>query len=113
MNQTGLIIKVLKEANMDDCIPEKNPQSTVPLGKNEEGTPFDEEWEYAVVVGMLMYLSTSSRPDIAYAVNQCARLTHNPKDSYAIGVRKILRYLKGTCVKGMNIQPTNQYDTHC
>ena len=75
LTQTGLITKVLKEANMDDCNPAKTPCSTVPLGKNEEGVPFDEEWEYDVVVDILMYLSTNSRTDITYAVNQCARFT--------------------------------------
>ena len=65
LTQTGLVTKVLKEANMDDWPP-------FPLGKDEEGAPFDEGWEYAVVVDMLMYLSTNSRPDITYAVNECA-----------------------------------------
>lgn len=40
---------------------------------------------------MVMYISENSRPDSAYAVNQCARFKHNPKNSHAIGVRSILR----------------------
>ena len=69
MTPTGLITKVLKEANMDDCNPAKAPSSTVPLGKDKEGAPFDEGLEYTVVVGMLMYISTNSRHDITYSVN--------------------------------------------
>ena len=33
-----------------------------------------------MVVVMLMYLDTHSRPNIAYAVNQFVQLTRNPKD---------------------------------
>ena len=111
--QTGLIDKVLKEANMSGCNPAKTPCSTTPLGKDVDGDSFSEDWEYPVVVGMLMYLATNSRPDIAYAVNQCARFTHNPKASHAIGIKRILRYLKGTDTKGMTIQPTDKLDVHC
>ena len=98
---------------MNDCNSAKTPCSTVPLGKDVDGDAFNKDWEYATVVGMLMYLATNSRPDIAYAVNQCARFTHNPKDSHATGVKRVLRYLKGTRTKGMTIQPTATHDVHC
>ena len=113
LTQTGLIAKVLKESNMNDCNSDKTPCSTVPLGKDIDGEAFNEDWEYASVVGMLMYLPTNSRPDIAYAVNQCARFTHNHKDSHATGVKRVLRYLKGNKNKGMTIQPTATHDVHC
>ena len=31
------------------------------------------------IIGMQMFLSTDSRPDIAYAINQCAKSTHYQK----------------------------------
>ena len=57
------------------------------------------------IVGMLLYLAGSTRPDIAYAVHQCARFSHLPKASHEIGVKHIVRYLKGTRDKGLIIKP--------
>ena len=113
LTQSGLIDKVLQTCNMDACNSAKTPSSTTPLGKDVDGEPFSEDWDYAAVIGMLMYLSTNSRPDIAYAVNQCARFTHSPKNSHGLGVKRIVRYLRGTRDKGMIIQPTSSYNVDC
>ena len=71
---------------MDDSNPMATPALGTPLGTDAKGLPFDEEWDYASVVGMLLYLSSNSRPDIQFAVHQCARFTHCPKNSHAVAV---------------------------
>jgi hypothetical protein len=48
------------------------------------------------MVGSLMYLVSWTRPDIAFAVSQCARHMSNPGPSHVIAAKRILRYLKGT-----------------
>ena len=53
------------------------------------------------MIGMLFYLANNTHPDIAYAVHQAARLTHNPKHSHASGVKWIIRYLQQTRTKGL------------
>jgi len=85
---------------MTDCNPNKVPASTEALGSDPEGEPFDEQWNYASIVGMLIYLSTNSRPDITYAVSQVAQFNHNPKKSHGTAVKMILWYLKGMMDKG-------------
>ena len=85
------------------------PSSTVPLGIDADGDNFDEEWKYATVVGMRMYLAQNSRPNIAYAVHQCARFTHAPKSSHATGIKRILRYLQGTKDKGLIMNPSTKF----
>ena len=80
---------------MESCNTAKTPCSTVSLEKDEDGDPFNESWEYSTVVGMLMYLAKKSRPDIAYAVNQCARFTHCPKASHALRIHMIFAVLEG------------------
>ena len=45
---------------------------------------------------MLLYLSNNSRPDIQFAVHQCARFNHSPRNSHAKAVKQIIRYLKAT-----------------
>eukprot|EP00957_Ditylum_brightwellii_P139567 10636505-Ditylum_brightwellii.AAC.1 len=57
----------------------------------------------------MMYLASTTRPDIAFAIYQCAHFTHNPKHSHEIALKQIGRYLAGlwnsenihnpTCVK--------------
>ena len=58
--------------------------------------------------GGLLWLSTRTRPDIAFAVSQVARFTASPKQSHAKAVKSILRYLRGTIDKGMIIRPTTE-----
>ena len=106
LTQTGLIKKVLITAGMENSkATVKTPASTTPLGLDINGDSFNESWEYPVIIGMLLYLSQNSRPDIAYAVHQCARFTHCPKDSHAVAVKRILRYLNSTKDKGMMLKP--------
>ena len=38
----------------------------------------------------------NTRLDIQFAVHQCARFNHNPKQSHHNAVKKIVRYLKET-----------------
>ena len=73
----------------------------------------EEDWEYASIIGMLMYLANNSRPDIAHAVHACARYTHSPKKSHATAVKHILRYLKGTQDKGMLLCPNKLHELNC
>ena len=96
LTQTGLIKKVLALCGMEDCNAKDTPAGTVPLGTDSKGEPCQHDWDYASAVGMLMYLCSNSRPDIQFAVHQCARFTHQPKHSHELAILRICRYLKGT-----------------
>jgi len=113
LTQTGLIDKVLKVTGLQDSNHKHTPASTVPLGTDANGTSMQESWNYASVVGMLMYLANNSRPDIQFAVHQCARFTHCPKQSHAEGVKRVCRYLAGTSRNGLTFKPTNQMKLDC
>ena len=62
---------------------------------------------------MLMYLVSNSRPDISFAVHQCAWFTHAPQHSHAIAVKRILRYLQGTKEKELILEPTSDLQVDC
>ena len=113
LSQPGLIAKVLEAAGMADCNPNATPSSQEPLGPDLEGDKMDETWEYALIIGMLMYLANNTRPDIAYAVHSCARYTHHQRKSHGTAVKHILRYLKGTADKGMVIKPNMEQTLDC
>ena len=68
LKQQGLIKKILKETNMQECNTKDTSANEKVLGSNQAGDPFKERWDYASVVGMLMYL-VNTRPDIQFAVH--------------------------------------------
>jgi len=72
-------------------------------------------WNYPSVIGMLLYLSTNTRPDIAFAVSQVARFTHNPKLSHGTAIKMIIRYLQGSMTKGTIVKKASnlQLDYFC
>jgi hypothetical protein len=47
----------------------------------------------------------TTRPDIAFAVHQCARFCSDPKDSHFTAAKRIARYLAGTADKGLVFKP--------
>ena len=107
LTQSGLINKILESSDMVDCRPNRLP-ATGPLGSDPLGPPMSDTWNYRSIVGMLLYLSTNTRCDIAFAVSQVARFSQNPKQSHATAVKTILRYLKRTRDKGMLINITGK-----
>jgi hypothetical protein len=109
MLQTGLIDKILDAVGMKDASPNETPAKEDQLHADLAGPHFDEEWEYSSVVGMLMYL-VNTRPDIQFAVHQCAKYTHSPMQSHAHAVKKICRYLQGTKDKGLRFSKRQMRD---
>ncbi|KAH9095149.1 hypothetical protein LEN26_017906 [Aphanomyces euteiches] len=55
--------------------------------------------------GELLYLSTTSRPDIAHTVTLLSRHLNNPFDEDMQIAKRVLRYLKGTKQCGLLYQP--------
>ena len=100
---------------MEDRNNVPTPASSTPLGIDKDGKPFEEDWEYATLIGILIYLAQNSRPDIAYAVHQYAHFTPNLRSSHARWIKRVLRYLKGTRDKESVITrppPTFQIDCY-
>ena len=55
---------------------------------------------YRSMIGGLLYL-TASRLDISYSVGVCARYRANPKESYMIALKIIIKYVKSTANFGV------------
>ena len=60
-----------------------------------------DTWNYASIVGMLLYLSGNTRPLIG--VSQVACYSHSPKHFHAAAVKGILGYLKRTSDMGIMV----------
>jgi hypothetical protein len=109
MTQKGLITKIISSIVLDDCKPNITPASQTALGKDENGEPIKKSWNYPFIIGMLLYLSTNTRPDISFAVSQVGRFNSNPRQSHAAAVKTILRYFAGTKDKGLIMKPRGDW----
>ena len=115
MRQDGLIERCIEAVGLDDgnATVKWTPCSSKPLIRDDDGEPARGDFNYASVVGMLMYLAGHTRPDIAYAVNCCARYMFNPRRSHEEAVKHICRYLKATRTRGMIFDPTTELSLNC
>ena len=114
MTQPGLIKKIVEATSLQGCTAKHTPATPECLGSDPDGEPMNENWSYSSVVGMLLYLSTNTRPDIAFAVSQVARFSSNPKQSHAAAVKRIVRYLAHTVNKGTIFTPkAEEYRLDC
>ena len=55
---------------------------------------------YRSMIGCLLYL-TASKPDITFSVGVCSRFQSNPKVSHLNAVKRIIKYVCGTCDYGL------------
>jgi hypothetical protein len=62
---------------------------------------------YRELVGSLLYLSTCTRPDIAFAVGRLCRYMDNPGTGHWKAAKHIVKYLKGTRNAGLLYQKTD------
>ena len=108
LKQEGLIDRICEALGLDSNATNKwTPAESTPLVRDENGEAFSEEFNYSSVIGMLLYLSGHSRPDIAYAVNCAARYMFSPRAIHAKAVKRIGRYLKATRSRGLVLNPTS------
>jgi Reverse transcriptase (RNA-dependent DNA polymerase) len=112
VTQPHLIQSLLNDLNFNERRGMKATPaaSTVKLHRDVHGVDFNEEeekWHYRSVIGKLNFIEKSTRPDIAYAVHQCARFSADPKQSHGAAVKRIAKYLNTTKDKGMILNPKN------
>jgi hypothetical protein len=114
MVQPGLIRKIIADCGLQDSSHTHNtPSETKILQRDPHGAPREHTWNYRSIIGMLTYLSVTTRPDIAYSVHQCARFSTCPKRSHELAARRIVCYLKGTADKGYFLQPSSNKTLDC
>ena len=79
--------------------------STKILRRDQAAPKFDGRFHYRSAIGKLNFLEKSTRPDIAYAVHQCARFCEDPRASHGAAVESVAKYLAATIDDGIILDP--------
>lgn len=74
-----------------------------PMSDEETG---DTSFPYREAIGMLMYLATSTRPDLAFVVGQLSRFVGKPSAKHVGSLKRVLRYVAGTLDYGITYTRT-------
>ena len=102
ISQPNYVEKVLRKFGMENCKPVSTPLE--PGRKFQKLSPSDEPFDvqtYQQAIGCLTYVSTATRPDISAAVGVLSQYMSRPSTDHWIGVKRVLRYLKGTLKYGL------------
>lgn len=112
ISQSSYIDSIIEEAKLADGKISKFPLDTGYYKQEGELLPSSDE--YRKLIGMLLYLTTNSRPDIAASVGILSQRVEKPRDTDLVEVKRIIRYLKGTRnlklrLNGDNCGPENSF----
>lgn len=94
MNQKRYISKILERFEMTHCKPRVTP-CEMKIKFDSEGESTDSK-KYREVVGSLIYLMISTRPDLSFIVSKLSQYLSEPKQQHWVAAKHVLRYLKGT-----------------
>ena len=94
VSQAPYIHKILEKFNMTEAAP-----SPLPMQPNQYDvtpSPLGPNMPYRQLIGALIYLSSTTRPDISYVSGFLARQVEQPTTFHWDLAKQTLRYLKGT-----------------
>ena len=83
------------------------------LTRDTDGAERTQTWNYRGVLGGLSYLQSMVRPDITFAVQQCARFANDPKRTHEEALKRICRYLLRTKDQGLIYHPDRKRGLEC
>ncbi|KAI0500673.1 hypothetical protein KFK09_018889 [Dendrobium nobile] len=105
LSQQSYITDLLHLASMSTCKPLLTPlPSKYPADPNLQ-SPFTQPDLFRQLAGSFQFL-TSTRPDIAFAVNKLCQHMHNPLILHFQLLKRVLRYLNGTSTHGLFLPKT-------
>lgn len=90
---------------MKTCKPINTPMATTERLSLTDGEKLGtmDSTQYRSIVGALQYL-TLTRLDFSFAVKKVCQFLHSPTTTHWAAVKRILRYLQGTCSFGLKIR---------
>ncbi|SGY38274.1 BQ5605_C003g01990 [Microbotryum silenes-dioicae] len=109
VNQGHFVDAILEEHHMANASPRPTPLAAPSTLRNCADSGFDPALiPYRAIVGKLLYLSGTTRPNIAFAVSKAARFCNDFTAEHWEALKHILRYLVGTHNFGIRYQKSFQ-----
>jgi hypothetical protein len=99
--QSHYVEKVLSRYGFSECEPTPTPYDPSKLLKENQGIARDQ-LRYSQIIGSLMYLATTTRPDISFAVSKPSQFVSNSRDDHWRALERVLHYLKGAMSLGIH-----------
>lgn len=105
LTQSKYLRNLLAKTTMDEVNPIASPMvGGCKLSKSGSET-FSDPTLYRSVVGALQY-ATITRPKLCFSVNKVCQFMFNPFEQHWQAVKRIIRYLNGTLIPGLRLQPS-------
>jgi hypothetical protein len=109
MSQTGIIDAVTESAYIPKGRLKNIPTpDTAILHTDAEGLARQKSWSYPSVIRQLNYLAQNSRPDISFAVHQCAQFSKAPQALHEKAVKRIIYSVQCTRDKPLVMKPNKK-----
>lgn len=97
IHQKQYILAIINKFGLSQAKTVATPADVSVQLKKDDGVSKEvNPTHYQSMVGSLLYASTATRPDIAYAVGLVSRFCSKPSEAHLTAIKRILRYLKGT-----------------
>ena len=106
ISQSQYIEKIVDEAGLKDAKISKYPLMTGYF-RHDDCEELESNEEYRKLIGMLLYLSTNTRPDIAASVAILSQRIAHPTKTDLNEVKRIIRYLKDTKTLKLRLSDLN------
>jgi hypothetical protein len=96
------VAELLSDWNLSSCRPAQTPlpssalSPVAPSNALPDVSDAELKPKYQRLVGCLLYLAVTTRPDIAYASMWLGQFSSNPSRSHFLAAKHVLRYLAGT-----------------
>ena len=96
LDQSEYTKEILKEFNMQNAASIATPMVKDQSWIGGEALSDSKKKLYQKIIGSLLYLMNATRSDICFATIRLSQFTSSPTETHWAGVKKVLRYLRGT-----------------
>ena len=107
LNQSAKISALLDKFNMKEAKGASTPMNAAYLKLEGEYDRLPNNELYRQAVGAMLYIATTTRPDITAAIGILCRRVSNPRQRDWNAVKRVIRYLKQTVNLKLKISADN------
>ena len=98
ISQTLAIEKISELMGLSECrrVPTPIPEGSKPRRTVDTDKSANTSWKYASILGGVLYIANTTRPDICYSAHLLTRYLRNPNEAHHVLLKRLVRYLYHT-----------------